>query len=188
MTRGKIVASVPLVIRGVPKKDTESRMGSQLVRSGSSGVRVTRTPKDTKVIIARRGTEESVVWRRSWAGSGRKAVKEVSGGVQALSPEASRKQKGAHGVVGGANHALSLAVLRGGIRTRHAQLDTVREKEGTRGGVIELPTIVTLNSLDGKTELSRHPGEEVQKGEESLRLHTQGKSPRIVREIIDQKC
>jgi len=180
-TRGKIVASVPLVIRGVPKKDTESRTGSQLVRSGSSGVLVTRIPKDTKVIVARRGTEESVVWRGSWAGSGRKAVKEVSGGVQALSPEASRKrglkQKGAHGVVVGANHALSLAVLRGGIWTRHAQLDTVREKEGTGGGVIELPTIVTLNNLDVKTELSRHPGEEVQKGGESLRLHTQGKSP-----------
>ena len=61
------------------------------MRSGGSGVRVTRTPKDSNVIVARRGTEESVVWHGSWAGSGRKAVKEVSGGVQALGPEASRK-------------------------------------------------------------------------------------------------
>jgi hypothetical protein len=58
-----------------------------------------------------------------------------------------------HGVVGCANHALSLAVLRGGIQARHAQLDTVREKEGTGGGVIELLTIVTLDSLDGEAEL-----------------------------------
>jgi len=105
------------------------------VRSGDGGVRVTRTPKDTKVIVARRGAEKSVMWRGSWAGSRRKAVKEVGGGVQALGLEASRKrglkEKSAHGVVGGANHALNLAVLRGGIQARHAQLDTVREEEGT---------------------------------------------------------
>jgi hypothetical protein len=67
------------------------------------------------VIVSRRGTEKSVVWRRSGAGSGMKTIEEVGGGVQALSPEASRKrhlkQKGAHGVVGGANHAFSLAIL-----------------------------------------------------------------------------
>jgi len=90
--RGKVIASVPLVIRGVPKEDTESRTGCQLVRSGGGGVWVTHTPKDSKVIIARRGTKESMVWSGSWTSSGRKAVKEVSGGVQALGPEASRKR------------------------------------------------------------------------------------------------
>jgi len=88
-----------------------------------------------------------VAWElgRQW----KEGVKEVGGGVQALSPEASRerrlKQKSAHSVVGGANHALSLAARRGGIRARHAHLDTMREEEGTGGGVIELPTIVTLD-------------------------------------------
>jgi hypothetical protein len=70
-------------------------------------------------VIARRGTEEGVVWRRSGTGSERKTVEEVGGGVQALSPEASRKrglkQNGAHGVVGGANHPFSLAILGRGI-------------------------------------------------------------------------
>jgi len=91
-TRGKVIASVPLVIRGVHKEDIESRTWSQLVRSRGGGVRVTRTPKDSKVIVARRGTEESVVWYGSWAGSESNAVNEVGGGVQALSPEASRKR------------------------------------------------------------------------------------------------
>jgi len=117
-----------------------------------------------------------VVWCGSWASSGRKTVKEVRGGVQALGPEAGRKrglkEKSTHGVVGGANHALSLAVLRGGIRARHAQLDTVREKEGTGGGVIELPTIVTLDSLDGEVELCGHPSEKVDKRGKSIRLRT----------------
>jgi hypothetical protein len=64
-TRGKIIASVPLMIRGVPEEDIESGMRRQLVGSGSCGVRVTRTPKDVKVIVPRRGTEKSVVWHGS---------------------------------------------------------------------------------------------------------------------------
>jgi hypothetical protein len=90
-TRGNVKASVALVIWGVPKEDTESRPGSELVGSGGGGVWVTRTPKDSKVIVPRRGTKKSVVWCGSWAGSGRKAVKEIGGGVQTLSPEASRE-------------------------------------------------------------------------------------------------
>ena len=96
--------------------------------------------------------------------------------MQGLSPETSKKrglkEKSAHGVVGGANHALSLAILRGGIRARHAQLDTVREEEGTGGGVIELPTIVTMDGLDDEAELCRHPSEEVEDPGESIKLRT----------------
>jgi hypothetical protein len=65
-TRGKVKALVTLVIRGVPEEDIESRPGSQLVGSGGCGVRVTRTPEDSKVIVPRRGTEKSVVRRGSW--------------------------------------------------------------------------------------------------------------------------
>jgi hypothetical protein len=177
------------VIRGVPEEDTESGARVQLVGRSGSGVRVTRTPKDAKVIVPRRGTEEGVVWRRSGTGSGRKTVEEVGGGVQALSPEASRKrgmkQKGAHGVVGGANHPFSLAILGRGIWAKHAQLNTVREKEGTGGGVIKLTTIVTLDGLDGEADLCGHPSEEVKERGESVRLRTQGKSPRIMRKVID---
>jgi hypothetical protein len=112
-SEGKIITPVPLVVRGVPEKDTKESNGGQLVGRSDSGVGVTRAPEDTKVIVPR-GTEKSMVWRRSGTGSGRKTVEEVGGGVQALSPETSRKrrlkQKGAHGV-GGANHAFSLAIL-----------------------------------------------------------------------------
>ena len=109
--------------------------------------------------------------------------------MKALGTEAGRKRglekEGAHGVIRGANHALSLAVLRGSIRTRHAQLNTMLKKEGPRGGVIELAPVVTLDGLDGEAELSGHPGEEVTERGKSLRLGTQRKSPGIVREIIN---
>jgi hypothetical protein len=90
-TRGEVIAPVALVIRGIPEEDTECGPGSELVRSGGGGVRLARTPEDSKVIVPRRGPEKSVVWGGSRAGSGRKAVKEVGGGMQALSPEARRK-------------------------------------------------------------------------------------------------
>jgi hypothetical protein len=80
-TGGKVKAPVPLVIRGVPEEDPESGAGVQLVGRSGSGVGVTSTPEDAKVIVPRRGTEECVVWRRSGTGNGRKTVEEVGGGV-----------------------------------------------------------------------------------------------------------
>jgi hypothetical protein len=122
-----------------------------------------------------------VVRSGSGAGRGRKAVKKVGGGVQALSPEASGtrglKQKGTHGVIGGANHPLSLAILRRGVWTRHAELNTVREEESAGGGVIKLATIVTLDGLDGEAELCRHPRKEVEERGKRIRLRTERKSP-----------
>jgi len=55
------------------------------------GVRLTRTPEDTKVIVARRGTKEGVVWSGCRGSSGRKTVEQVGGGVESLSPEARRQ-------------------------------------------------------------------------------------------------
>ena len=121
--RGEVKASVPLVVRGVPEEHTTSQAGRQLVRSGGGCVRVTLTSEDPKVVVARMGTKKSVVWSGSRGSSGRKAVEQVGGGVEALSLEARGQrgldQKGAHDVVRRANYPLSLAVLRRGIRTRH---------------------------------------------------------------------
>ena len=52
----------------------------------------------------------------------------------------------------------------------YTQLNTPREKEGTGGGVIELPPVVALDDLNGEAELSGHPGKEVAEGGEGLRL------------------
>ncbi|WVZ63070.1 hypothetical protein U9M48_012736 [Paspalum notatum var. saurae] len=92
--------------------------------------------------------------------------------------------KGAHDIVSGANHALSLAVRSGGIGTGHAQLDTAREEERAGGIVIKLTPVVTLDGLNGEAELSGHPDEEVGDHRERLRLGAQRKGPRIVGEVI----
>ena len=72
--RGEVEASVPLVVKGVTKEHTPSRAGHQLMRSSGGGVRVTRTPEDPKVVVARRGTEEGVMRSGSWGGSGGETV------------------------------------------------------------------------------------------------------------------
>jgi hypothetical protein len=159
------------------------------VRSSGSDVRITCTPEDTEVIISRGGTEESVVWSGSRRGSGRKAIEQVGGGVKALGPEArgqrGLEQESAHNIVRGADHALSLAVLGGGVRTGHAQLNTTRQEERAGGVVVELTPVVTLDGLNGEAELSGHPGKEVEEGGKSLRLRTKRESPRVMGEIIN---
>jgi hypothetical protein len=85
------------------------------------------------------------------------------------------EEKSADGVVGRADHALSLAVLGGGIRARHTQLHPVGEKEVAGGGVIELPTIITLNGLNGEAELSGHPSKKWRRAGKASDLARKGK-------------
>jgi hypothetical protein len=163
-TRGEIVAAAPLIVRGVTKEHTTCRARGELVRSSGSKVRVASAPEDTKVSVSGRGTEESVVRSRSGSSGRRKTVKKVGGIVKALCPEARGQggldQKSAHDIVRHLNHALCLAVMWRSIRTGHMQLNTSGEI-GARGGVTNPTTVVALDGLNGKAELSGHPGKEV---------------------------
>jgi hypothetical protein len=60
------------------------------MRSSGGDVRVTSTHEDTKVIVARRGTKESVVRSQSKGSSGRKAFEQVGGSVETLRLERRR--------------------------------------------------------------------------------------------------
>jgi hypothetical protein len=161
-TRGELVAAVPRMVREVTKECTTSRVRCELVRSSGSKVRAASAPEDTKVSVSGTGTEESVVRSRSRRSGRRKTVKKVGGIVKALYPEARGQggldQKSAHDIVRSPNHALCLTVLWGSIRTRHTQLNTSVVKEGARGVVIEVTTVVTLDDLNDEAELSGHPG------------------------------
>jgi hypothetical protein len=94
--------------------------------------------------------------------------------VKALSLETgwkgSLEQQGAHDIIGGTNHALSLAILQESVGTRHPKLDVVREEESAGGGVIKLASIITLDALDGVAKLRGHKGEEVGEGGEGVGL------------------
>jgi hypothetical protein len=150
-------------------------------------VGIAGTPEDLKVLIRGSGAKEG----EEWSGMGNrlrgKAVEEIGGCVQGLSLVASRKrslkEEATQHVGGDVNHAIGSDILRGGVRARHPQLHTVREK-GARRGVINLMSIIALNSLDGTTERSRHPHKEIRKVREGVRLTTEEKGPQVVREVI----
>jgi hypothetical protein len=93
--------------------------------------------------------------------------------VKALSPvtvgKGSLEQQGAHDIVGGTNHALGLAVLRGSVGTQHLKLDTVREEENA-GGVIKLASIIALDAPNNTTKLRGLRDEEVGEGGEGVEL------------------
>jgi hypothetical protein len=172
----KIEASIPFVIRGVPEEKTTRRARDKFVRRGGGGVGIAGTPEGAH----RRG------WRRrgrrtEWITNrlGGKAVEEIGGCVQGLSLVAGKKrilkEETTQHVVGGANHALGLAIPRGDVRARHPQLHAMGEKEGARRGVIKLTTIIALNSLDVSIELNRQLRKEMRKVGEGVRLMAEGK-------------
>jgi hypothetical protein len=51
----------------------------------------------------------------------------------------------------------------GGVGTQHPELDTVRGRKSA-GGVIELLSIIALDTLDGVSKLRGHVSKEVREG------------------------
>jgi hypothetical protein len=125
-------------------------------------VGATRTPKDVKMAVGWRGAKESKVGRGSTHHLSRKTIKEVGGGMEALSLVASvnegLEEQGAHDVVSNTNQMLSLAVPRKSVWAKHSELYTMGE-ERTRGAVVELQVVVALDDLNGATKLSGNPGD-----------------------------
>jgi hypothetical protein len=117
-----------------------------------------------------------------------KTVEEVGGSVQGLCPVAGRErcleEKAAEHIGGGADHAFGSAVLCKGVGARETQLDAMSEEERTRGVVVELAAIVTLQSTDRATKLSAYPGEEVCEGGECVRLQPKREGPEKMGKII----
>jgi hypothetical protein len=112
---GEVQAPVPLVIRAVPKEDTTIRSGRKLVRGSGRKVMIASVLEHTKAVIGGRGAKESKVGRGVRKRLGGEAVEQIGSSGQPLGPVASGKggleQQGAHDVVCGANHALSLTFL-----------------------------------------------------------------------------
>jgi hypothetical protein len=111
-----------------------------------------------------RGAKESKVGRGSTHHLSRKTIKEVGGGMEALSLVASvnegLEEQGAHDVVSNTNQMLSLVVPGKSVWAEHSELYTMGE-ERTRGAVVELPVVVALDDLNGATKLSGNPSKEM---------------------------
>ena len=101
-------------------------------------------------------------------GSSGEGVGPIGGGHGHLEEES------ANNVVGGAQDALSLSILRRSVGTRHAKGDAVSKKERAGGGIVEFAPIVALDRFDWTPELSANIGKEMRKCRECFRLETKG--------------
>jgi hypothetical protein len=87
-------------------------------------------------------------------------------------------------VVGGAQYKLDFTVLRRGVWVGHPEVHTMSKDELPRGGVVELTHVVTLDALNLATKLSADKIKELGDSRKGVRLQSQWKSPRVVREIF----
>jgi hypothetical protein len=179
---GEVQTPIPLVVRGVAKEEAAGGARRKLMRGSSGSVRVAGTTEHAKVVIGGGCAIQGEVGSRVAHRLGGKMVEEVGGGVQGLCPVAGRERRleeqAADHVGGGANHALCAAVLGGGVGAREMQLNATGEEEWPRGVVVELTTVVALQSTNRALELGGYPGEEVSEGGKRGRLQSKGESPK----------
>jgi hypothetical protein len=70
----------------------------------------------------------------------------------------SLKEERANHIIYDVKSTLGFTVLRRGVGTGHPQNHPMSDEECSRGGVVELTTVVTLNSFDGVAKLCTDKG------------------------------
>ena len=129
------------------------------------------------------GIKRGVRGRKNEGFSG-EPVHKICRGVKGLNPigrrETHLKQKGTQNVINSAKGAFCLSILLGSIWTRHAECNTVGEKERAGGGIIKFTAIVALNALDGGAKLRANVSEKIGKSGKCLRFKAKRKSPNVV--------
>ena len=121
-------------------------------------------------------------------GFGRVKVEQERGSVKSFNPvgwwHASLKKKGTHHVISRANDTFGFTILGRGVWARHSKGGAEGKEKHVSSFIVKFATIVTLDRLDSCVKLGRDVGKEVFKCRESVRFCTQGKSPKVMGEII----
>jgi hypothetical protein len=126
--------------------------------SGFGGeIRIVGTTEHAQVLIGGGDSMEGEVWTGRTDRLGGEAVQQICCGVEPFYPIASQnrslKEQGTQHIIDGAKDTFGFTILRRSVGTRHPQKYPFGGKEYTRGGVIELTTIVALYCFDGAAKL-----------------------------------
>jgi hypothetical protein len=160
MIGGEFKATIAFVFGWVAEEDTSGGAGSKFMGGSGGDVGITLAAEDAKMVIGRGTTIKRKVGGGVVEGAGRVEVEKVCGGVKCLNPIGRRKmglkKQGANDVVDRAQNTFGTTILLGGVGTGHPKADTVREKESSCVGVIELTTIVALQAFNGGAKLSEN--------------------------------
>ena len=115
---------------------------------GGSEVWIGEASENSKRGVVWEGFVKKLIGYIVLYGGGGSPIEEESGSGKGLSPvgrwHGRMKEHGADGVVGGAKHAFSLAILWRGIGTREAERNAMASEEGGGSMVNELGPIISL--------------------------------------------
>jgi hypothetical protein len=154
---GEIKTPVTFVVSRVFEENTSGGLGCQFVSSFSREIRIAGTTEYAQVLIGGGDSMEGEVWIGHVDHLGEGGGQQICGSVEPFYPIASRnrslKKQGTQHIIDGVNDVLGFIVMWRSIGTRHPQKYPFGGKECTRGGVIELTTIVALDSFVGVAKL-----------------------------------
>jgi hypothetical protein len=94
------------------------------------------------------------------------------------------KKEGANDIIESAKNTFSFTILLRGIGARHAEMDSVGEKEGTCGGVVKLTTVITLHAFNGAAKLSSNISKEMCNSGKRVGFKMKRESPHVMGVII----
>jgi hypothetical protein len=141
------------MVSGVSEENTSVGPRCQFVGGFGGEIRIADTTEHAQVLIGWGDSMEDEVWAGRADRLGGEAAQQICDGVEPFylvaSWNRSMKKQGAQHIINGAEDALDFTVLRRNVGTRHPQKYSFGEEEYTRGGIIELTTIVTLGGFDG---------------------------------------
>jgi hypothetical protein len=171
---GEIEAPISFVVSGVSEENTSGGPGCQFVSGFGGEIRIAGATKHAQVLIG--GGD---VWTGHADHLSGEVVQQICGGVEPFYPVASwkrslKKQWMQH-IIDGGKDALGFTIMRRSVWTRHPQKYPFGGKECARGGVIELTTILTLDSFDGAIKLWEDIGEKSDRVEKVSDLTCKGK-------------
>jgi hypothetical protein len=163
-TRGEIKAAIALVFAWVADENASSRSRVKFVWSSGIEIGEAEPAKRAQMCVGRVLAKKKEVWGGVADRSGRAYVDEVVGGVEGFHPKRRREigldEKSTDNIVRGAQHAFSLDILWGGMRTRQAEGNAVSREKCTEIMVDKFPTVVTLHTFNYSMELSFDIGKE----------------------------
>jgi hypothetical protein len=154
---GEIETPTAFVIGRVSEEDTSGGPGCQFMRCLGGEVGIAGAIKHSQVLIGGGDTVESDIGVGCVDHFAGKTVQQICGSVEPFYPVASRersmKEQGANHVTNGAESTLGFTILRRSVGTGHPQNHPMSGEECSRGGVVELPVVVTLDRFDGVVKL-----------------------------------
>lgn len=157
---------------------------------GSVGgnARVTQTSEDLETIIRWWGAKEKLMWCIVPSNTAMSNINEKSCRGECIGPKArwsvSTKQESADTVINGAEHTFDTAVLRRGVRTREPDDCAMGCKKSADGKVVELLSVVSLQSMNGPPKLYRHIGKKCGECRRNIRFLAKRKGPHKMGKII----